>query len=110
MSQRLELKDLLPQRNGVIFTIGLLGGFLAAIALSLFVMIARAAEHQDVLRPMNVAAPTQVVDGGGEFVCEVEHEPPGEPQEENWLRGAAGAERERFPAGPGVPSASTTRS
>jgi len=43
---------------------------------------------------------TQVVDGGSSFVCEVEHDPPGEPEEENWLRGASGSERERFEAAP----------
>ncbi|HJN14548.1 MAG TPA: hypothetical protein QGH10_03605, partial [Armatimonadota bacterium] len=41
---------------------------------------------------------TQVVDGGSSFACEVEHELPGEPEEENWLRDAAGSERERFDA------------
>ena len=41
-------------------------------------------------------AETQIIAEGSEFVCEVEHEPPGAPQEENWLRDAAGSERERF--------------
>jgi len=43
----------------------------------------------------------QVSKGRGEFVCEVEHQPPGPPEEENWLRDATGAARERFEAGPG---------
>jgi hypothetical protein len=42
----------------------------------------------------------QVVTGPGEFVAEIEHQPPGPPQEENWLRDAAGSPRERFTAGP----------
>ena len=41
-------------------------------------------------------AETQVVEPPGDFVCEVEHQAPGSPQEENWLRDAAGASRERF--------------
>ncbi|NPV48088.1 MAG: hypothetical protein HPY69_14130 [Armatimonadetes bacterium] len=41
-----------------------------------------------------------IVTQPGQFVCEVEHQPPGEPQEENWLRDAAGGPRERFTAGP----------
>lgn len=41
---------------------------------------------------------TQVVSEPGEFICEVEHTPPGEPQEENWLRDAAGGPRESFSA------------
>jgi len=41
---------------------------------------------------------TKVVSAGGEFVCEVEHTPPGPPEEENWLRDAAGGDRERFTA------------
>ncbi|MGD9498038.1 MAG: hypothetical protein AB7Y46_17180 [Armatimonadota bacterium] len=45
-------------------------------------------------------AETQVVDAPGEFVCEVEHEPPGQPNEEEWLRDAAGGARERFVAAP----------
>lgn len=45
-------------------------------------------------------AETQVVAAPGEFACEVEHEPPGEPNEEEWLRDAAGSGRERFVAAP----------
>jgi len=45
-------------------------------------------------------AETQMVDEPGEFVCEVEHDPPGEPNEEEWLRDAAGGTRERFLATP----------
>lgn len=45
-------------------------------------------------------AETQVIGAGSEFTCEVEHEPPGPPQEENWLRDAAGGQRERFTAAP----------
>lgn len=41
---------------------------------------------------------TQATSGPAQFVCEVEHTPPGEPQEENWLRDAAGGEREGFTA------------
>ncbi len=44
---------------------------------------------------------TLVANGGSEFVAEVEHQPPGEPEEENWLRDATGGLRERFVAGPG---------
>ncbi len=40
------------------------------------------------------------VASAGEFVCEVEHTPPGRPEEENWLRDAAGGARERFCATP----------
>ncbi len=43
---------------------------------------------------------TKVVSGGSEFVCEVEHQAPGPPEEENWLRDAAGGPRERFTAAP----------
>jgi hypothetical protein len=43
-------------------------------------------------------AETQVISTPGEFVCDVEHQPPGPPQEENWLRDAAGGPRERFSA------------
>ena len=43
-------------------------------------------------------AETQVAGRPGEFVCEVEHHAPGPPQEENWLRNAAGGPRERFTA------------
>jgi len=39
---------------------------------------------------------TRVAGEGSEFVCEVEHQPPGEPEEENWLRDATGTARERF--------------
>lgn len=45
-------------------------------------------------------AETQVVAQPGEFICEVEHQPPGPPTEENWLRDAAGGSRETFAAGP----------
>lgn len=45
-------------------------------------------------------AETQVVAQPGEFICEVEHQPPGPPAEENWLRDAAGGPRETFAAGP----------
>ncbi len=41
---------------------------------------------------------TQVSSGPAEFACEVEHTPPGPPNEENWLRDAAGGPRERFTA------------
>ncbi len=41
---------------------------------------------------------TQVVATPGEFVAEIEHQPPGPPQEENWLRDAGGGVRERFTA------------
>lgn len=43
---------------------------------------------------------TQVVSRPGEFVCEVQHTPPGEPNEEEWLRDAAGGARESFIATP----------
>ena len=43
-------------------------------------------------------AETQATAGPAEFVCEVEHTPPGPPNEENWLRDAAGGTRERFSA------------
>ena len=43
---------------------------------------------------------TKVVTAPGEFVCAVEHNKPGEPQEENWLRDAAGGPREQFTAAP----------
>lgn len=43
-------------------------------------------------------ADTKVVSDAGEFACEVEHQPPGPPEEENWLRDAAGGPRERFVA------------
>lgn len=42
----------------------------------------------------------QVCSGGSEFWCEVEHQAPGPPEEENWLRDASGSARERFSAGP----------
>lgn len=42
----------------------------------------------------------KVVSAPGEFACEVEHNKPGEPQEENWLRDAAGGSREKFTATP----------
>ncbi|MBI2302833.1 MAG: hypothetical protein HYU66_28335 [Armatimonadetes bacterium] len=41
-----------------------------------------------------------VTDHPGTFTCDVEHTPPGPPTEENWLRDAAGGERERFEALP----------
>jgi len=41
---------------------------------------------------------TQVAGEGSELVCEVEHQPPGEPEEENWLRDATGGPRETFAA------------
>ena len=41
---------------------------------------------------------TQATSGPAQFVCEIEHTPPGEPQEENWLRDSAGGEREKFVA------------
>lgn len=40
----------------------------------------------------------QAMSGPAQFVCEIEHTSPGEPQEENWLRDAAGGEREGFVA------------
>lgn len=43
-------------------------------------------------------AETQVTTMPGELVAEVEHQPPGPAQEENWLRAAAGGARERFTA------------
>jgi len=43
---------------------------------------------------------TQVVEGGGSFSCRVEHQPPGPPEEENWLRDATGSAREQFDASP----------
>jgi hypothetical protein len=45
-------------------------------------------------------AETQVMAQPGEFVCEVEHQPPGPPAEENWLQDAAGGPRETFAPGP----------
>ncbi|MBT4818709.1 MAG: hypothetical protein HON70_23570, partial [Lentisphaerae bacterium] len=45
-------------------------------------------------------AEAEAIGGVGEFVCEVEHTPPGPPEEENWLRDAAGTARERFSAAP----------
>jgi len=45
-------------------------------------------------------AETQVMTQPGEIVCEVEHQPPGPPAEENWLRDAAGGPRESFTTGP----------
>jgi hypothetical protein len=42
----------------------------------------------------------QIAGEGGRFVCEVEHQPPGPPEEENWLRDATGGPRERFEATP----------
>ena len=38
--------------------------------------------------------------GAAEFTCEVEHTPPGPPNEENWLRDSAGGPREQFTARP----------
>lgn len=46
-------------------------------------------------------AETQVMARPGELVCEVEHQAPGAPAEENWLRDAAGGARESFAAGAG---------
>ena len=43
-----------------------------------------------------------VLSGAGRFTCEIEHEPPGPPQEENWLRDSAGGPRETFTAEPGA--------
>ena len=43
---------------------------------------------------------TQAAGRGGEFICEVEHQAPGPPQEESWLRDATGSERERYEARP----------
>ena len=43
---------------------------------------------------------TQVAGEGSELTCEVEHQPPGEPEEENWLRDATSGPRERFAANP----------
>ncbi|MCC6445847.1 MAG: hypothetical protein IT210_20630 [Armatimonadetes bacterium] len=45
-------------------------------------------------------AETRVVSGPGEFSCLVEHTSPGPPQEENWLRDAAGSGQELFTAAP----------
>jgi hypothetical protein len=41
---------------------------------------------------------TQAMSAPAEFTCEIEHTPPGPPNEENWLRDAAGGARERFTA------------
>jgi hypothetical protein len=41
---------------------------------------------------------TRATSGPAQFACEIEHTPPGEPQEENWLRDSAGGEREGFVA------------
>ena len=46
-------------------------------------------------------AETRVMTWAGRFVCEIERRPPGEPQEENWLRNAAGGARETFAPTPG---------
>ncbi|MBN1670204.1 MAG: glycoside hydrolase family 127 protein [Kiritimatiellae bacterium] len=43
----------------------------------------------------------QVLSGPTGFTCEIEHEPPGPPQEENWLRASAGGPTETFSAEPG---------
>ena len=43
---------------------------------------------------------TQVADGGSEFGADIDHQPPGEPQEENWLRDSSGGTPERCAAGP----------
>jgi hypothetical protein len=48
----------------------------------------------------NVKAERQVMAQPGEIVCEIEHQPPGPPTEENWLRDAAGGLRETFTTGP----------
>ena len=42
----------------------------------------------------------QVSAGGSAFWCDVQHQSPGQPEEENWLRDAAEAPKERFEAGP----------
>jgi hypothetical protein len=41
---------------------------------------------------------TQAAGAGSEFVCDVQHEGPGAPNEENWLRDAGAGPRERFGA------------
>jgi hypothetical protein len=41
---------------------------------------------------------TKVVSQPGDFACEVEHQSPGPPEEENWLRDATGAPRDRYEA------------
>ena len=46
------------------------------------------------------AGPAVINSLPGELVCEVEHQPPGPPEEENWLRDAAGGPRERFVSDP----------
>ena len=43
-------------------------------------------------------AEKQASAGPTEFTCEVEHTPPGPPNEENWLRDSAGGPREKFTA------------
>lgn len=43
---------------------------------------------------------TQMVAPGSEFVCEVQHDGPGAPNEEDWLREAGDGPRERFTAAP----------
>ncbi|MCE5239082.1 hypothetical protein LLH23_11370 [bacterium] len=43
-------------------------------------------------------AEKQATGGPAQFVCEVEHTPPGPPNEENWLRDAASGAREAFTA------------
>lgn len=42
----------------------------------------------------------QATSGPSQFVCEIEHTPPGPPNEENWLRDSAGGPRETFSARP----------
>ena len=45
-------------------------------------------------------AEKQATSGPSAFVCEIEHTPPGPPNEENWLRDSAGGVREQFIARP----------
>ncbi|MBU0607769.1 MAG: hypothetical protein KKI08_07760, partial [Armatimonadetes bacterium] len=45
-------------------------------------------------------AERQATSGPSAFVCEIEHTPPGPPNEENWLRDSAGGAREQFIARP----------
>jgi hypothetical protein len=46
------------------------------------------------------ACETQMIAPGSEFVCEVQHDGPGAPNEENWLREASNGPREKFTAAP----------
>lgn len=43
---------------------------------------------------------TQMIASGAQFVCEIQHEGPGAPNEENWLRDASNGPREKFTAAP----------